>query len=59
MTPKTMKSGRNPVNRAHWERVFPASLPMASSMPWEFQDGVLLTAKGVKSEIFLSSQPHN
>jgi hypothetical protein len=32
MTPKTMKSSRNPTNRAQMERVFAASLPLDSGL---------------------------
>jgi hypothetical protein len=32
MTPKTMKSSRNPINRAQMERVFVASLPLDSRL---------------------------
>jgi hypothetical protein len=32
MTPKTMKSSRNPINRAQMERIFAASLPLDSRL---------------------------
>jgi hypothetical protein len=44
MTPKTMKSSRNPINRAQMERVFAASLPLDSRLQLIVRSEVIFSA---------------